>query len=98
MEGMNFRGNAGKADVLLPLVYGPGETYELVRNTIRMYDGETPVGMAAGLGLAPGKDHFLGTLRKAWEAGCRYFFTYNFSLASSERRTWLAEFNRAQSS
>jgi hypothetical protein len=97
MEGMNFRGNAGKADVLLPLVYSPGETYELVRNTIRMYDGETPVGMAASLGLAPGKDHFLGTLRKAWEAGCRYFFTYNFSLASAERRTWLAEFNRGQS-
>lgn len=96
MEGMNFRGNAGKADILLPLVYSPGETYELVRNTIRMYDSETPVGMAASLGLAPGREHFLGTLRHAREAGCRYFFTYNFSLASSERRGWLAEFNQIQ--
>jgi hypothetical protein len=98
MEGMNFRGNAGKVDILLPLVYGPGETYELVKNTIRIYDSETPVGMAASLGLASGRDHFLGTLRRAREAGCRYFFTYNFSLASSERRGWLAEFNRVQGS
>jgi hypothetical protein len=96
MEGMNFSGNAGKADVLLPLVYSPGETYELVRNTIRMYDGKTPVGMAASLGLAPGRDHFLGALGNARKGGCQYFFTYNFSLASSERRGWLAEFNQAQ--
>jgi hypothetical protein len=93
MEGMSFGGNAGKADVLLPLVYGPGETYELVRNTIRVYDGETPVGMAVSLNV-PGKSQFLGALGDAKEGGCRHFFTYNFSLASAGRRTWLAEFNR----
>jgi hypothetical protein len=97
MEGMSFSGNAGKADLLLPLVYGAGETYELVRNTIRMYDGETPVGMGISLSHAQGREHFAGVLRNAKEAGCRYFFTYNFSLASAERRTWLAEFNRVQS-
>jgi hypothetical protein len=94
MEGMDFGRNAGKADVLLPLVYGAGETYALVRNTIRLYDRETPVGMGISLGPAPDKNHFLGALQEAQEGGCEYFFTYNFSLASAERRLWLAEFNR----
>jgi hypothetical protein len=80
--------------VLLPLVYSAGESYALVRNTIRLYDRETPVGIGISLGLAPDKNHFLGALQEAQEGGCEYFFTYNFSLASAERRLWLAEFNR----
>jgi hypothetical protein len=95
MEGMRFSLNCIKEDLLLPLVYGLGETYTLVRNAIRLFDAGTPVGMGASLNpaQAPDKETFLTGLATAREAGCAHFYFYNFSLASRERRRWVQAFN-----
>jgi hypothetical protein len=95
MEGMRFSLNHTRADLLLPLVYGPGETYALVKNTIRLFDAGTPVGMAASLNpvQAPDRAAFLAGLAAAREAGCNHVYFYNFSLASRERRRWVQVFN-----
>jgi hypothetical protein len=96
MEAMSFTGNMGTADLLLPLVYGPGETYRAVLNTVRLFDTETPVGMAASLNPAqyPDRGSFLSTLAAAHAEGCEHFYIYNFSLASRERRGWITLFNQ----
>jgi hypothetical protein len=95
MEGMSFSLNRARADLLLPLVYGQGETYSLVKNTVRLFDASTPVGMAASLNpvQAPDKESFLSGLAAARESGCAHFYFYNFSLASRERRRWVRAFN-----
>jgi hypothetical protein len=95
MEGMRFSLNCSKTDLLLPLVYDPGETYTLVKNAIRLFDADTPVGMAASLNpvQAPDKGAFLAGLAAAREAGCAHVYFYNFSLASRERRRWVQAFN-----
>jgi hypothetical protein len=95
MGGMRFSLNRTHADLLIPLVYGRGETYALVKNTIRLFDPGTPVGMAASLNpvQAPDKGAFLASLAAAREAGCEHFYFYNFSLASREQRRWVQAFN-----
>jgi hypothetical protein len=98
MEGMRFSLNRANADLLLPLVYGKGENYAVVRDTIRLFDAGTPVGMAATLNPAqpPDKRAFLDGLASAREAGCAHFYFYNFSMASRERRRWVQAFNERQ--
>ncbi|QTQ13611.1 hypothetical protein HRQ91_03585 [Treponema parvum] len=93
MEGMNFLLNRTKADLLLPLVYGQGETYASVKRTVRLFDEKTPVGMAMSLNPAqsPTKTAFLAACNDAKEAGCEHFYFYNFSLASAERRSWVRQ-------
>jgi hypothetical protein len=95
MGGMRFSLNRSNADLLLPLVYGKGETYALVRDTIRLFDPGTPVGMAASLNpvQSPDKGAFLAGLAAAREAGCEHVYCYNFSLASREQRRWVQAFN-----
>jgi hypothetical protein len=95
MEGMRFSLNGTGEDLLLPLIYGSGETYTLVRNAIRLFDAGTPVGMGVSLNpaQAPDKGAFLAGLAAAREAGCAHFYFYNFSLASRERRRWVQAFN-----
>ena len=85
--------NRTKADLLLPLVYGQGETYASVKRTVRLFDAKTPVGMAMSLNPAqsPTKTAFLAACNDAKEAGCEHFYFYNFSLASAERRSWVRQ-------
>ncbi|MDR1128275.1 MAG: hypothetical protein LBL20_03100, partial [Treponema sp.] len=98
IEGMRFSLNRSNADLLLPLVYGTGETYGLVRDTIRLFDPGTPVGMAASLNpvQSPDKGAFLAGLAAAREDGCEHLYFYNFSLASRERRRWVQAFNEQE--
>ncbi|MCC8165067.1 MAG: hypothetical protein LIQ31_02675 [Planctomycetes bacterium] len=95
LEGYSFRDNAGAADVLVPLLYSPGETFPLVRNTIRPRDATTPLGMVLTLHPAryPGRADFLGAVREAVADGekPRCVYVYNYSLASRERLSWLPE-------
>jgi hypothetical protein len=95
MEGMSFTAVTGLTDRLMPLVYGPGETYSLVRNNIRILDQETPVGMVSTLfsGRFPDKNSFLETMRSAHTEGCETFYIYNYSMASTGRLTWVARMN-----
>jgi hypothetical protein len=95
LEGMSFASTAGLADRLMPLVYGPGETYGLVRNNIRLLDSETPVGMASTLspGRFPDKGGFLGAMTAARSEGCETFCIYNYSMVSLERLAWISKMN-----
>jgi hypothetical protein len=97
IEGMSFTATAGLADRLMPLVYGPGETYEMALNTIRLFDGKTPVGIVNTLfpATSPNKAAFLGAMSNAREAGCDTFYVYNYSMASAGRLDWVREMNRA---
>jgi hypothetical protein len=96
VEGMNFTATAGMADRLMPLVYGQGETYELVQNTIRLIDKDTPVGMVNTLfpATSPNKESFLGAMNGARDSGCDTFYIYNYSMASAGRLKWVAEMNK----
>jgi hypothetical protein len=96
IEGMNFTATAGLADRLMPLVYAPGETYELARNTIRLFDSKTPVGMVNTLfpNTSPNKASFLNAMKSARDEGCETFYVYNYSMASTGRLEWVAEMNR----
>ncbi|MCC8116608.1 MAG: hypothetical protein LIP18_05560 [Planctomycetes bacterium] len=93
LEGYSFRDSAGVADVLVPLLYSPGETFPLVRNTIRLQDMTTPLGIVLTLHPAryPGRADFLGAVREAFADGerPRCVYVYNYSLASRERLSWL---------
>ena len=93
MEGTSFSGVEGKADMLFPLVYGPGETYGTVRENIRIGGNSAPVGMA--MTLLPGrykdKGAFMGAVAEAVENGCRCIYFYNYSLASQQRLGWVEE-------
>jgi hypothetical protein len=95
LEGLSFSAAEGKAGMWMPLVYGPGETYGMVRNTIRLFDSQTSVGMAATLLREADRDSFCATLLTARASGCDTFFIYNYSLASQERLSWVAKFNEA---
>ncbi|MDR2098335.1 MAG: hypothetical protein LBP37_07435 [Spirochaetaceae bacterium] len=96
MEGMNFTATAGLADRLMPLIYRQGETYEIVRNTIRLFDGDTPIGMVNTLfpTTSPDKASFLGAMKNAHDGGCDTFYIYNYSMASTGRLGWIAEMNK----
>lgn len=98
MEGFSLSAAAGLADKLIPLVYGQGETYSLVRNTIRLFDPHTPVGMGATLhpDRYPGKAAFLGAMAEAANEGCETFYLYNFSIASSARLEWVKALTRQE--
>jgi hypothetical protein len=96
IEGMNFTATTGLADRLMPLIYGPGETYELVRNSIRLFDGETPIGMVNTLfpTTSPNKASFLNAMKSAKDEGCETFYVYNYSMASGGRLGWITEMNK----
>jgi hypothetical protein len=96
IEGMSFTATAGLADRLMPLVYGPGETYELVRNTVRLFDSKTPVGMVNTLFpmTSPNKPAFLKAMTNARDSGCQTFYVYNYSMASAGRLDWVREMNK----
>ncbi len=95
LEGYSFRETAGVADVLVPLLYSSGESFPLVRNTIRLHDAKTPLGMVLTLHPArhPNRADFLGAVREAVADGelPRCIYIYNYTLASRERLSWLPE-------
>jgi hypothetical protein len=97
MEGFNLSGALGLADRLMPLIYGAGETYTPVRDTIRIFDPATPVGMGATLhpNRFPDKGSFLGAMTEARTAGCETLYLYNYSIASAARLAWVRELNGA---
>ncbi len=93
LEGFSFNRSSQLADVVVPLVYGEGETYQLVHNNMDLLGANARTGMALTLHPAcfPGKEDFLAAVATAAEKDpyCAYF--YNYSLASSERLSWVAD-------
>lgn len=83
------------ADVLVPLVYGEGETYAGAQALFRLWNDRLPLGMAASLLHHQGPDSLQSCVENAHSAGCRHFYFYNFSLASQPRLDWLARANQA---
>lgn len=93
LESSGFRELGNAADAFVPLVYGAGETYRLVRNNIRLLGVDKPVGMAMTLNpnRFSAKEDFLNAVGMAVADNpyCSYF--YNYSIASEERLGWLRE-------
>lgn len=93
LEATGYRLAAEAVDAFVPLVYGPGESFGLVRNNIRLLADKTPVGMAMTLhpGRFAGKADFLGAVAAAAAEQPHCAFFYNYSIASAERLGWVAK-------